>query len=259
MREAQRGRPLLLVAHPGHELVVHTWLRRARPRVLVLTDGSGREGVPRLERTTAVLAAAGASPGPLYGRYPDAAVYEWILDADASFFVGLAQELAKEMSADDVIEVVGDSAEGYNPIHDAFRLTVNAAVDIARKTSGAEIASYDFPLFGRPGPKEDDDEGTLRIELDADDEDAKRSAAVGYSELAREMEWSIEHYGEESFTVEWLRPIHAGAGEYIAPQSPPIYERYGEFLRQSNQLERVIRYEHLLAIAQALGDAARHA
>jgi len=257
VRKSQGDRSLLLVAHPGHELLVHTWLRRARPRVFVLTDGSGRGGVPRLERTTAVLAAAGASHGSLYGRYPDSAVYDWILDAGASFFVGLAHELAKEMTADDVVSVVGDSAEGYNPIHDVFRLTVDAAVDIARRTSGTEIASYDFSLFGRPGPRDAAAEGTVRIDLDESDQSVKRAAAVGYFELAREMEWSIEHYGEEAFTVEWLRPVHGAAGEYHSPQSPPIYERYGEFLQRSNQLERVIRYEHLLAIARALGDAAR--
>lgn len=257
VRSVRGGRSLLLLAHPGHELLIHTWLGRVAPRVFVLTDGSGREGVPRLERTTAVLAQAGATAGPLFGRYSDATIYDWILDADAGVFVNLAHELAKEMSAEDVVEVIGDAAEGYNPIHDVFRLTLNAAVELARRAGRAELASYDFPLFERPGPRAGAEREAIRIPLDEADAEAKRAAASGYSELAREMEWSVERYGEAAFMVEWLRPVPQAAGEYPLEERPPIYERYGEFLKQQGQLERVIRYEHLLPIARALGNAAR--
>jgi len=95
-------RSALLVAHPGHELLLHGWLRAARPRVCVLTDGSGRDGDSRLDATTRVLERADASSGPLYGRYPDRVIYEALLDGDTSFFVGLAQELAKSLAGDDI-------------------------------------------------------------------------------------------------------------------------------------------------------------
>ena len=37
-------RPALLLGHPGHELKVLGWLAENRPRVYVLTDGSGFDG-----------------------------------------------------------------------------------------------------------------------------------------------------------------------------------------------------------------------
>ena len=40
----------LFVAHPGHELCVHGWLEIARPKVFVLTDGSGRSGRRAFDR-----------------------------------------------------------------------------------------------------------------------------------------------------------------------------------------------------------------
>ena len=40
----QQRKAALIVAHPGHELRVHHWMELARPLVLVLTDGSGRQG-----------------------------------------------------------------------------------------------------------------------------------------------------------------------------------------------------------------------
>lgn len=220
-------RSALLVAHPGHELLLHGWLRATRPQVCVLTDGSGRDGESRLEATTRLLELADAQRGPLYGRYPDRVIYEALLDGDTAFFVGLAQELAKWLAGDGIERVVGDAAEGWNPIHDAFRLTVNAAIALA-------VA---FPL-------------------DAVDRAAKRAAALAYTELDREVRFSIERYGETSYTTEWLRRSDAQPGEYDLRDDAPVYERYGEFLARSGQVERPIRYrEHLLPVADALAAA----
>jgi hypothetical protein len=77
------SRAALVVAHPGHELRVHHWLERARPLVLVLTDGSGHTEHSRLQRTTALLERAGATPGRIYGRLSDRDLYRAILSGDA--------------------------------------------------------------------------------------------------------------------------------------------------------------------------------
>src|SRR5438132_13685831 len=92
----------LLVAHPGHELRVHGWLARTRPRVLVLTDGAGRTGRSRLTSTTRILEAAGARPGRLYGRLSDPELYAAILHGDLPLFVKIAEEAAAELIADEV-------------------------------------------------------------------------------------------------------------------------------------------------------------
>jgi hypothetical protein len=68
----------LVVAHPGHELRVFGWVEATRPRVYVLTDGSGRGGRSRLPATTRILAETGAVPAGIYGRLTDHDAYDAI-------------------------------------------------------------------------------------------------------------------------------------------------------------------------------------
>ena len=65
---------MLLVAYPGHEQLLHHWMERERPLVLVMTDGSGVAGVPRLEHAWRIIFAAGAQSGPVFGEVTDQAV-----------------------------------------------------------------------------------------------------------------------------------------------------------------------------------------
>ena len=144
------SRAALVVAHPSHELRVHGWLQTTRPCIFVLTDGSGRAGEPRLHSTTKVLSDVGARPGSVYGRSRDVDVYEALLNHDFSFFIGIAEELADEFSRQKIEYVVGDSAEGYSPTHDACRLLTNAAVEIVRRRGEQQIANFDFAVVGPP-------------------------------------------------------------------------------------------------------------
>src|SRR5437899_240812 len=105
--EAQRA--VLVIAHPGHELRVHHWLERARPRVLVLTDGSGHTDSSRLAATTSVLDKVSARPGRLYGRLSDRELYRAILTNDADFFAGLVEEIAQELDREGADYAVGDA------------------------------------------------------------------------------------------------------------------------------------------------------
>ena len=75
-----------MIAHPGHELRVHHWLEIAAPQVFVLTDGSGHGGVSRLASTTRLLERAGATPGPIYGRFSDRDLYHALLARDWPLF-----------------------------------------------------------------------------------------------------------------------------------------------------------------------------
>src|SRR5215469_16307839 len=91
-------RAVLVIAHPGHELRIHHWLERARPLILVLTDGSGHTDCSRLAATTSLLEKVGAMPGRLYGRFSDRQLYEAILAADMDLFSGLVEEIAENLA-----------------------------------------------------------------------------------------------------------------------------------------------------------------
>lgn len=144
MRGALPPAPALLrVAHPGHELRVYPWLMLARPAVAVLTDGSGRSGRSRLPATRETLEETACTVGPFFGAMTDAAAYRVIMARAATPFVEAADRLARFIAESGARSIVGDAAEGYNPVHDVCRLVINSAC----KTLGVE--NYEFPLVGR--------------------------------------------------------------------------------------------------------------
>ena len=187
------ARGALVVAHPSHELRVHGWLQMARPRVFILTDGSGREGQPRLPATTKVLDDVGASQGSIYGRFTDLEVYAAFLKSDFDVFIRLAEELADEFSRREIEYVVADSAEGYSPAHDVCRLVTDAAVEISTRRHGRKISNYEFGVIGPP----DECPGTIcdeAIWVNLDDEAFLRKVAAvrGYnSKLALDIESAL--------------------------------------------------------------------
>src|SRR6266550_3454028 len=187
------ARGALVVAHPSHELRVHGWLQMARPRVFVLTDGSGRGGRARLPSTTKVLDDVGASQGSIYGRFTDLEIYSAFLRSDFEVFILLAEELANEFRQREIEYVVADSAEGYSPTHDVCRLVTGAAVEISRRRHQRKIADYEFLVIGPP----DECPGTIcheAIWLNLDDEAFSRKviAARGYdSKLALDIDSAL--------------------------------------------------------------------
>jgi AcrR family transcriptional regulator len=237
-----------MVAHPGHELRLHGWLEMARPVVFVLTDGSGRSGKSRLYRTSEILNAAGARPGSIYGRYSDVEVYRAILERNFAFFFDLTEEFAGALLAEKSNFVVGDSIEGYNPVHDVCRLVINGAVTIARKQNHP-IENYDFVVVG--AIRDSPDTNVVRIELDSVMLEQKLAAAHGYSELDADVSTIVADEGVQSFKNEYLRPVD-DSGDYQLTD-PPFYEVHGEAQVAAGFYDHVLRYrEHMLPLAQAL-------
>lgn len=272
---AGRERAALVVAHPGHELRVYGWLAATRPRVFVLTDGSGRTNVSRLDSTSKLLASVGAKRGSIYGRLTDAKLYAAILDRDFRLFTHLADELAASLVAERIDVVVGDASEGGNPGHDACRLVVNAAVRIASRDSGRAVSNFDFTLVARPDDcPEESRPAAAWLRLDDETFARKIQAALDYPEVTAEVEAAFNGSGSvamrtnpdlaarsgintdgmnsETFRTECLRPIasddYSGFGE-----EPPFYETYGERQVAAGFYNRVLRYrEHMLPLAEAL-------
>src|SRR5882672_934213 len=187
------NRTALVIGHPGHELLVHGWLEVARPVVFVFTDGSGRSNQSRLASTTKILNQTGAKCGSIYGRLTDAGGYAAILDHEFDFFIRLAKELGEAFVAERIDYVAGDAFEGYNPMHDACRLVINAAVTMAQRATGHRIANFEFSPIGQPNACHEPNHanGICRL-LDEAELARKMTAAKGYAELAGEVLAALE-------------------------------------------------------------------
>ncbi len=242
----------LVIAHPGHELRVHGWVAAVRPKVFVLTDGSGRSGRSRLASTDRILAALGAEAGSIYGRFTDRALYDAILDQPAERLVELAEELAQALVGHRVDCVAGDAREGYNPAHDLCRHLIDTAVHLARRSVGWPIASYDFPLVAPPDACPARlRAAAVRLDLDEGAFARKLLAARGYPEIGAEVDCGLDAAGPQAFRVELLRPVEAGTG--WNPAEPPFYERLGERRVAEGHYRRVLRHrEHVVPLAAAL-------
>jgi hypothetical protein len=244
-------RPVVLVAHPGHELRIHGWLEAARPAVHVLTDGSGNTGCGRLDTTRRALERLGARSGVIFGRLTDAALYADLLNRRFGPLLELAEELADGLAAADADAIVSDAAEGYNPAHDACWLVARAAV--RRLTwRGRTVRHLDFPLVGPP----DDCLAWHRPRavwhrLDPDALARKLAAARDYPELAAEVAAALARFGPEAFAVECLRPVDPAAAVPATPE--PFYERHGARRVAAGHYREVIRFhDHVAPLAAAL-------
>jgi hypothetical protein len=270
------GRAALLIAHPGHELAVHGWLEKTRPDVFVLTDGSGRSGMSRIHSSSKVLQSAGAMPGAIYGRYSETDVYRALLEQKTDLFVSLTEELAQALIQGSFDSVAGDMAEGFNPVHDVWRMMINTAVAKVKRQTGKELSNYDFSLFNRQDVHDVPGQVGARVELDASAFMRKLAASQSYPELLPEIAAAI--YGKmddpifthpalkervqkllgslglDAFHVEFLRQLADCQNEEVNPvQDPPFYEIYGETLVTEGRYASVLRYStHLLPVADAL-------
>jgi hypothetical protein len=159
----------------------------------VLTDGGGRSNEPRLERTTEVLARAGATPGAIYGRLADLDVYSSILNGDAELFASIVEELCQAFVNERIEYVVGDAAEGYNVTHDICRVMIGAAVEMAERRYDHRVQNFDFAVVGPPEecPDEVRDEA-IWLQLDDDAFNRKIDAARSYTpKLATDIEAAL--------------------------------------------------------------------
>ena len=246
------GPALLVVGHPGHELMVHGWLEAARPLVMVLTDGSGHTGVSRLPSTAALIARAGATPGPIFGRFTDVELYRALLERRTGVFADLVEELANAISRHQIAVVAGDDAEGFNPTHDVCRLIVDAAVSTARGR-GRSVVNTAFALMDAPSRRPQQSGASSSILTLTDSAlERKLGAALRYPEMAAEVAAARGRWGDETFRVESFR--HVRDGEVWAPGDvAPDYEHYGRKRVEEGVYPEVICYDqHIRPLADLL-------
>lgn len=233
----------LLVAHPGHELLLHGWISRNKPVVHVLTDGAADSSGTRLGRTTDLLRDLGARTGAIFGRLSDREAYDMILERNTALLVSLVEELAAQLERDRPAILVGDAVEGYNPVHDLCRLIAGAAIVKA----GVPTKQYEYAVVHHPHSFD----GAIEIELDAAEYAAKMERALGQAAALTDIGELLSEHGADAYRREALRPVVDWTA--MDGGAPPLYERYGEERVAAHRYTTVIRRsEHMLPLRDAL-------
>lgn len=258
--------PFLVIGHPGHELPVYGWLRQSSPYVTIITDGSGRTGMPRIAASLEIIAAAGARTSDVFGQLSDAALYRALLTRDCALFIAMAQRLADSLAREDCPYVVGDASEGYNPTHDVCRLLINAAVTIAGRRVRRRIGNFQFSLVGDPRRlyAASCRDQAMVIKLDDTTWASKVSAVRRYGTRAsgaflREVENFIGDRSADVLRTEYLVPVTDDGNEPLLASARPYYETLGAQRVAAGHYRHVIRHdEHILPLARALQRLADH-
>lgn len=260
----------LVIAHPGHELCIFGWVETVSPKVFVLTDGSGRPGIPRLASTTKILSSAGAGIGSIYGRFTDQQVYDAILNHNYTLFEQLIEELAEALVQEEINYVTGDAAEGYNPIHDACRMIIDGAVGLARRRSGRQVINTDFLLYAPHKAHPHEQPPAAMFTLNDALLERKLEMARAYPELKPDVEAMLERktletlqrfpelsadfdnlvtstMGSDAYRTECLRLVTTPAADDVPAGETPFYERYGQVLVSEGTYDQAITYRHHIA------------
>jgi len=246
-------KPALLAAHPGHELKVFGWIAAYKPRIYVITDGSGHGGVSRLPSTMQLLAPLGIEVDEIFGLISDRELYQAILDMRISWFLGILDRIADSFIANRVDLVLGDALEGFNPAHDICRMLADAAATIVNRKAGRTISNYRYCLteWDR-NRREHHDEVCSHFILDDDGLRRKIEAAERYVELKDEVRNALAIRGVEYFRVECLKKVGTPFLQWDY-SGKPDYEVWGEKRVEAGKYQSVIRYhQHIAPIADAI-------
>lgn len=218
----------LVIAHPGHELRLLGWVNAAKPEVSILTDGSGRSGVPRLESSRRLLAKRDVSRGPLFPAMSDRAFYQAILEPESHVFTDIVNTLAQSFVKNNTDLVVCDALEGFNPTHDLCHVIAGAAALAAGQITGRVPALFAFDLAEHyPGMPQQSEDGQMRMVLSKHQFQDKVEAASEYKGLENEVSRAITCAGQDYFRSEYLKRIQDPFA-ILEVQPKPYYEIVGE-------------------------------
>ena len=257
MRTNDLREAAIVVAHPGHELMIHHWMELKTPSYYCVTDGSGGDDQPRIDSTSRLLHGLGAAQGAIYGRYSDKQVYRFLLEGCVDIFLALRDELAESLIDTGVAYIAGDAMEGFNPVHDLCRGLIDGAVARIRTLTGRELQNYEFIVEpARHAASTHSQEFTVRLVLDDAALERKITAAMAYPEMQSEVQASLDRFGPRAFAIESLRPSSLPMMLEQFEQTPPSYESFGQSRVREGRYREVIRHRaHVLPVFEALGIA----
>ena len=243
---------LLFVAHPGHELLLHGWMRRVKPLVCVITDGGGPEGLPRIAHTAEWLRSMDIPAGNIFGRLTDQEAYAALLSGSVEWIDSLVTDLAGELVTRQISIVVADAAEGFNPVHDLCQLIAGAATALSAK-AGARAVHYEYPIHDGPRAYDRCTGDVVRLDLDDAALATKLAEARDYSEVIPDIQSMIEEFGEDAFRRETFRRTQDWTAFPWPSHERPLYERIGEERVASKRYTHVLRHEqHIVPLVEHL-------
>jgi hypothetical protein len=238
----------IIVAHPGHELLLHHWLEIDRPIVFALTDGSGGHGEDRRATSLRIIQSAGASVGPVFGLAPDKRWYAAILAGEYGLFDQAAHLIAAACRNAGVRRIVTDSIEFYNPMHDLCNALAAGIVRSLRGGGAADVELFDYAI-----ECPDLRNGPAAMEFTLTDEALRRKlgAIASYLPLAAEADRHAEafrnHASERLYALDTM-------GEWpLQLVEEPFYEQFGRRRISDGVYRQLITYHaHVRPMALAL-------
>ena len=244
---------LIVTGHPNHELAILGFVQRARPRLLFLTDGGGPE---RVAETRRAHAARGLADHAHFLDRTEESLYRALLDRDLAVFAGLVADVRAEIDAWSPRQILCESIELYNPLHDITLPLVRAA---ARGLPGIEVV--EFPLIAQvPTDGEryrvqrlPESRAAISLQLTESEVAAKLQARDEiYRCLRRQLGPVLAGLDRENAAIE-----HFALAETELPQ-PGVdhvlrYEWRGRLLQERGEIDRVITFEeHFLPVVAGL-------
>lgn len=250
-------KPLLLVAHPGHELRVVEWVRRVKPHVVVLTHGDGSIHQPRLSDSEHLLSEMGVRIRTDWlAPVSDATVYQALLGTGPSPFASWLASLTQAAMDAGIEMLVADEAEGYNPTHDLCRALANGVAHQLQQ-AGRPVQNLEIPLIGHPCDPERQGAAEVEVRLSGPELDHKLSMMEAYARrcspvLEQELQTMLDSFGRQAFATECLYTAsHTPYENGELPEVMPSFERIGEERRQAGIYQHVIRADHLRQLVQS--------
>lgn len=245
----------LVVAHPGHELRLATWVASARPVVSIIAKGSrSGQSEARIQASRALVTELGAKPAEPFGIAFDADIYRSIMASDIAAFSRIADDLRAVFLREGVTTVVADSWQNYNPVHDLTHALARVAAAEAAVVTGRAIEVFDYPVvMGRLAHAEAGPEH-LRLELSPAQIEAKMALADQYPEIVDDVRSLSQAVGEQAFALESLHRPAPLRSLMCTPDALPWYELYGEERVKAGVYSEVLRWSHIEPIVAMLAD-----
>jgi hypothetical protein len=138
---------VVVFSHPNHEIAIFGLLQRLKPHLVYLTDGGGEK---RVEQTRQGLKSIDLLDRAHFLNYTENSFYEALLTCDFAFYEKVASQVQALFQVIRPLQVLCDTIEFYNPLHDMSLPIVRAAL---RKSASAEI--FEVPLvYQKPAETE---------------------------------------------------------------------------------------------------------